>query len=69
MRPVQQPAILYFGTPVVLVATRNADDTFNLAPISSIFWLGWRCMIGVAASSKTSVASAVKRVTRTIVAA
>lgn len=54
MRPVQQPAILYFGTPVVLVATRNADDTFNLAPISSIFWLGWRCMIGVAASSKTS---------------
>src|SRR5271165_3559837 len=54
MHRVSEPAILYFGTPVVLVSTLNADGSPNLAPISSVFWLGWRCMIGVAASSKTS---------------
>lgn len=49
-----EPAILYFGTPVVLVSTLNPDGSANLAPISSIFWLGWRCMIGVEASSRTA---------------
>jgi len=49
-----EPSILYFGTPVVLISTRNHDDTDNLAPMSSIFWLGWRCIIGLAASSKTT---------------
>ena len=49
-----EPAILYFGTPVVLVSTINADGTANIAPISSIWWLGWSCMIGVDASSQTS---------------
>ncbi|WP_198948810.1 hypothetical protein [Rubrivirga sp. SAORIC476] len=29
------PTILYLGTPVVLVSTRNADGSANLAPISS----------------------------------
>jgi flavin reductase (DIM6/NTAB) family NADH-FMN oxidoreductase RutF len=48
------PAILYFGTPVVLISTLNEDGTYNLAPMSSIFWLGWRCMIGLSASSKTT---------------
>ena len=48
-----EPAILYFGTPVVLVSTTNEDGTFNLAPISSAFWLGWRCMLGFGAASKT----------------
>lgn len=48
------PSILYFGTPVVVVSTLNEDDTPNLAPISSVFWLGWRCVIGVAAISKTT---------------
>lgn len=48
------PSILYFGTPVVLVGTTNSDETFNLAPISSAFWLGYRCMIGIAAHSKTT---------------
>ncbi len=46
--------ILYFGTPVVLISTLNENDTFNLAPISSAFWLGWRCLIGISASSKTT---------------
>lgn len=49
-----EPSILYFGTPVVLIGTKNENDTDNLAPMSSIFWLGWRCMIGLAAASKTT---------------
>lgn len=49
-----EPAILYFGTPVVLVSTRNADGSANLAPISSVFWLGWRCVIGVSGAAQTS---------------
>lgn len=45
--------ILYFGTPVVLVSTQNEDGSCNLAPMSSAFWLGWRCMLGFGAFSKT----------------
>ncbi|WCT14820.1 flavin reductase family protein [Mucilaginibacter jinjuensis] len=48
------PSILYFGTPVVLISTKNENGTDNLAPMSSIFWLGWRCVIGLAAASKTT---------------
>lgn len=47
------PAILYFGTPVVLISTLNEDGTVNVAPMSSVWWLGWSCMIGLDASSKT----------------
>jgi flavin reductase (DIM6/NTAB) family NADH-FMN oxidoreductase RutF len=49
-----EPAILYFGTPVVLISTRNEDDTANLAPMSSCFWLGWRAILGLGAGSKTA---------------
>lgn len=48
------PSILYFGTPVVLIGTLNEDATYNLAPFSSVFWLGWRSVLGVASSSKTA---------------
>lgn len=48
-----EPGILYFGTPVVLISTANADGTFNLAPMSSAFWLGWRGILGLDASSKS----------------
>lgn len=48
------PSILYFGTPVVLIGTKNQNGTDNLAPMSSIFWLGWRCIIGLASASKTT---------------
>ena len=54
MHRISNPSILYFGTPVVLVGTTNTDETYNLAPISSAFWLGYRCMIGIAANSKTT---------------
>jgi flavin reductase (DIM6/NTAB) family NADH-FMN oxidoreductase RutF len=49
-----EPEILYFGTPVVLISSCNEDGSFNIAPISSIFWLGWRCIIGISAASKTT---------------
>ncbi|MFD9889865.1 flavin reductase family protein [Amycolatopsis sp. NPDC059027] len=49
-----EPGILYFGTPVVLISTRNEDGTANLAPMSSVFWLGWRAMLGLGARSKTT---------------
>ncbi|MCU1681728.1 MAG: sle [Amycolatopsis sp.] len=49
-----EPAILYFGTPVVLISTMNPDETVNLAPMSSAFWLGWRGVLGLAMSSQTT---------------
>ncbi|MFA8330196.1 flavin reductase family protein [Burkholderia ubonensis] len=49
-----EPNILYFGTPVVLIGTRNDDGTANLAPMSSAFWLGWRGVLGLAAGSRTT---------------
>jgi flavin reductase (DIM6/NTAB) family NADH-FMN oxidoreductase RutF len=47
------PAILYFGTPVVLISTLNEDGSANLAPMSSAWWLGRRCMLGLGARAKT----------------
>jgi flavin reductase (DIM6/NTAB) family NADH-FMN oxidoreductase RutF len=44
---VTDPAILYFGTPVVLLSTINPDGSPNLAPISSVFWLGHQAMLGI----------------------
>jgi len=49
-----EPGILYFGTPVVLISTLNENGSYNLAPMSSAFWLGWRCVLGLAATSKTT---------------
>jgi flavin reductase (DIM6/NTAB) family NADH-FMN oxidoreductase RutF len=54
MHIASEPAILYLGTPVVLISTENEDGTYNLAPMSSAFWLGWRCMLGLSAMSKTT---------------
>jgi flavin reductase (DIM6/NTAB) family NADH-FMN oxidoreductase RutF len=51
---VSEPNILYFGTPVVLVSTVNDDGTANLAPMSSAFWLRWRCVLGLATASMTT---------------
>lgn len=54
MKKITHPSILYFGTPVVLISTVNSDGSYNLAPISSIFWLGWRAVIGISAYSQTT---------------
>ena len=53
MHVVSEPNILYFGTPVVLIGTTNEDESYNLAPMSSAFWLGWRCILGLGSLSKT----------------
>jgi flavin reductase (DIM6/NTAB) family NADH-FMN oxidoreductase RutF len=52
---VSEPSILYFGTPVVLISSANEDGSANLAPMSSAFWLGWRCILGLSAASKTTL--------------
>jgi flavin reductase (DIM6/NTAB) family NADH-FMN oxidoreductase RutF len=49
-----EPSILYFGTPVVLLSTRNLDGSTNLAPMSSAWWLGWNCMLGLGAKGHTA---------------
>lgn len=54
MHETIEPAILYLGTPVVLVSTVNEDGSPNLAPISSAFWLGWRGILGIGSRSKTA---------------
>jgi flavin reductase (DIM6/NTAB) family NADH-FMN oxidoreductase RutF len=51
---VIEPAILYFGTPVVLIGSSNEDGSPNLAPMSSAWWVGWRCMLGLASNSKST---------------
>lgn len=48
------PRVLYFGTPVVLVSTENEDGSANLAPMSSAWWVGQSCMLGLDQSSKTT---------------
>ena len=52
---VSEPSILYFGTPVVLISSENEDGSANLSPMSSAFWLGWRCVLGLSAQSKTTL--------------
>jgi flavin reductase (DIM6/NTAB) family NADH-FMN oxidoreductase RutF len=49
-----EPSILYFGTPVVLITTQNADGSANIAPMSSAWWLGWNCMLGLGAKGHTA---------------
>ncbi|HUL72432.1 MAG TPA: flavin reductase family protein [Vicinamibacterales bacterium] len=49
-----EPTILYFGTPVALISTLNADGSPNIAPMSSVWWLGWSCMLGLGAMGQTS---------------
>ncbi|MEN3537926.1 flavin reductase family protein [Microbispora sp. ZYX-F-249] len=46
--------VLYFGTPVVLIGSRNEDGSPNLMPMSSAWWLGDRGVLGLGDSSQTS---------------
>lgn len=54
MHKTIEPAILYFGTPVVLISSLNEDGSSNLAPMSSVFWLGNRGILGLVAVSQTT---------------
>jgi|SRR5882762_9272110 len=49
-----EPTILYFGTPVAIISSLNEDGTANLAPMSSAWWLGWSCMLGLGTMGQTS---------------
>jgi flavin reductase (DIM6/NTAB) family NADH-FMN oxidoreductase RutF len=49
-----EPTILYFGTPVALISTLNPDGSPNIAPMSSAWWLGWSCMLGLGQMGQTS---------------
>src|SRR5215213_517811 len=51
---VIDPAILYFGTPVVLVTSVNPDGSTNIMPMSSAFWLGHTGMLGIGVRSQTA---------------
>jgi len=53
MHKVVEPKIFYFGTPVVLISTRNEDGSANLAPMSSAWWLNQSCMLGMSKWSQT----------------
>lgn len=48
------PAILYFGTPVVLLSTVDQDGAPNTAPMSSVFWLGHTAVLGMGGRSQTA---------------
>ncbi|MGB9158906.1 MAG: flavin reductase family protein [Candidatus Sulfotelmatobacter sp.] len=54
MHKTIEPTVLYFGTPVALISTMNPDGTANLAPMSSAWWLGWSCMLGLGQMGQTS---------------
>ena len=45
--------VLYFGTPVVLISSRNEDGSTNIAPMSSAWWLGQSCMLGLGNGGQT----------------
>lgn len=48
------PAILYFGTPVAVLSTLDANGSANLAPMSSVFWLGHTAVLGLGTRSQTA---------------
>lgn len=48
------PSVLYFGTPVVVLSTENADGTANLAPNSSAWALGDVLLLGLGRSGHTA---------------
>jgi flavin reductase (DIM6/NTAB) family NADH-FMN oxidoreductase RutF len=49
-----QPKILYYGTPVALICTENEDGTFNLAPMSSSWALGYTVVLGLGSTGQTA---------------
>jgi flavin reductase (DIM6/NTAB) family NADH-FMN oxidoreductase RutF len=50
---VIEPSVLYFGTPVSLISTVNADGSANLAPMSSSWYLGRTVVLGISESGQT----------------
>lgn len=48
-----EPSILYFGTPVALICTRNPDGSSNIGPMSSAWALGKTVVMGWATKAWT----------------
>jgi flavin reductase (DIM6/NTAB) family NADH-FMN oxidoreductase RutF len=48
------PEILYFGTPVAVISSLNADGTTNLAAMSSFWALEDRFLLGLTSHGQTS---------------
>lgn len=46
------PSVLYVGTPVALISTLNSDGSTNLSPMSSVWALGDRVVLGMTTSSQ-----------------
>lgn len=46
------PSVLYFGTPVVLITTRNPDGSTNITPMSSAWALGDRVVLGLSSTGQ-----------------
>lgn len=46
------PSVLYFGTPVVLVVTRNPDSSPNITPMSSAWALGTTIVLGLSSAGQ-----------------
>jgi len=53
VKRILNPKMLYFGTPVLLVSTLNADGSTNVAPMSSAWWVGNTAMLGLSVNSQT----------------
>lgn len=49
---VINPSVLYVGTPVALITTINPDGGANITPMSSIWSLGDRVILGLSSMSK-----------------
>ncbi len=49
------PSILYFGTPVALITTMQADGSVNISPMSSAWALDDRVVLGVASRGQCAI--------------
>ena len=49
------PKVLYFGMPVALISSQNPDGTPNLAPMSSVWSLGYTLMLGLGADGQKTL--------------
>ncbi|MGM9484219.1 flavin reductase family protein [Roseateles sp. NT4] len=47
-----RPSVLYFGTPVAILSTTDGEGQVNLTPMSSIWALGDRLVLGLAEASQ-----------------
>lgn len=48
-----RPRILYFGTPVALITTTDQYGHPNIGPISSVWALGYKLVLGLGCNGKT----------------